>query len=375
VGTALLSGSKRNTRKLADLYGHLLIICDLVLLSSVGVVSRGMPLAPEPTVIKKVATTVYSSFAMLTGMQLDVFTPLKDGPMSAEQIADAIGVKPSRLKQLLFALVAAKLLTMEGELFSNTAETNHFLVRDSPSYIGDHVTLNPLRAPWGTFLKTAESIRTGIPQEKYDESEKSEEELESIYRGWRPVAVRAGHELMKRYDFSSYRTLLDVGGGSGGLAATIVQACPHIQATIVDLPRLTPITQRLVKEARVADRIHVVTADVVREPLSGSFDVAILRAFIQVLWPDDARQALKNVGTVINPGGDIYVLGHILDNSRISPIEEVGYNLACMNYYERVPAEYTEQEYKDWLAEAGFEQIERSKMSNGDGVITAKKPA
>jgi ubiquinone/menaquinone biosynthesis C-methylase UbiE len=334
-----------------------------------------MSMTPEPKVIKKLATTVYSSFAMLTGMQLDVFTPLKNGPMSAEQIADAIGVKPSRLKQLLFALVAAELLTMNGELFSNTEETNRFLVRDNPSYIGDHVTFNPLRAPWVTFLKTAESIRTGTPQEKYDESKKSEEELESIYRSWRPVAVRAAHELMRRYDFSSYRTLLDVGGGSGGLAVAIVEACPRIQATVVDLPRLTPITRRLVNEAGAADRIQVVTADVVRGPLTGSFDVAVMRAFIQVLWPEEARQAVKNVSTVINAGGTIYVLGHILDNSRITPIEEVGYNMACMNYYERVPAEYTEQEYKDWLAEAGFEQTERGKMPNGDGIMVAKKPA
>jgi hypothetical protein len=82
-------------------------------------------------------------------MQLDVFTPLKAGPLSAEQIAKAIGVQPSRLKQLLFSLVAAELLTIDGELFSNTEETNHFLVRDSPPYMGDHVTYNPLRAPLG----------------------------------------------------------------------------------------------------------------------------------------------------------------------------------------------------------------------------------
>jgi len=334
-----------------------------------------MSSTPQPKTIKKLATTAFSSCAMLAGMQLDVFTPLKNGPMSAEHIADAIGVKPSRLKQLLFALVAAELLTMEGELFSNTDETNQFLVRDSPSYVGDHVAFKSLVALWGMSVETAESIRTGEPQEKYDESEKSEEELESIYRGWRPIAVRAGRELVARYDFSSYRTLLDVGGGSGGLAVAIVEACPYIQATIVDLPRLTPITRRLVNEASAADRIQVVTADAVRGSLKGSFDVAVLRAFIQVLWPDDARRALKNVSAVINPGGAVYVLGHILDNSRTSPVEEVGYNLACVNVYERVPAEYTEQEYKDWLTEAGFEQIERATLPNGDGVITAKKPA
>ncbi len=357
-------------------FSSLLISKSAALLSWVSVMSREMSPTSEPKTIKKLATAVYPSFAMLAGMQLDVFTPLKNGPMSAEQIADAIGVKPSKLKPLLYALVAAELLTVEGNSFSNTDEANLFLVRDTPSYVGDHVHLNPFLNLWiwRATLKTAESIRTGIPQEEYDESEKSEEELESIFRGTRPIAVRAGRELVARYNFSSYRTLLDVGGGSGGLAVAIIEACPHIQATVVDLPRVTPVTRHLVNEAGAADRVNVMTADVVRGPLIGSFDVAVLRAFIQVLWPNDARNALKNVSAVINPGGAIYILGHILDNSRISPLEEVGHNLASVNAYERVPADYTEQEHKDWLTEAGFEQIERTTLPNGDGVMTAKKP-
>ena len=41
----------------------------------------------EENPIEKIAQSVYPPFAMLAGMQLDLFTPLTDGPMSAEQIA------------------------------------------------------------------------------------------------------------------------------------------------------------------------------------------------------------------------------------------------------------------------------------------------
>ena len=330
----------------------------------------------EPKIIKKLATAVYPSFAMLAGMQLDVFTTLKGGPLSTERIADSIGVKPAKLKPLLYALMAARLLTMKGGLFSNTDEANHFLVRESPYYIGDHAYINPLimLGNWDAALKTAESIRTGLPQAKYDFSGKSEDELEWLFRGTHPIAVRAGRELVARYDFSSCRTLLDVGGGSGGLAIAITKTCPHIRATVVDLPSVTPVTRRLVKEAYATDRVRVMTADVVRGHLKGSFDVMVLRAFIQVLSPDQVRRALKNVGEVVNPGGVIYILGHILDNSRISPLEEVGHGIVYLNVYD-VPAPYTEQEHKDWLTEAGFRQIERDTLPNGDGVIRARNPA
>src|SRR5262245_10814329 len=90
----------------------------------------------QPTTIQHLATAVYPSFAMLAGMQLDVFTPLKDGPMTAAQLADLLGVNTDKLSRLLYALVAADLLTVVGDRFANTAEAARFLVRGQPTYLG-----------------------------------------------------------------------------------------------------------------------------------------------------------------------------------------------------------------------------------------------
>src|SRR4029453_1591915 len=73
---------------------------------------------PQPTTIQQLATAVYPSFAMLAGMQLDVFTPLKDGPLTATQLAAALGVQAAKLSPLLYALVAADLLTLDGDRFA-----------------------------------------------------------------------------------------------------------------------------------------------------------------------------------------------------------------------------------------------------------------
>jgi len=164
--------------------------------------------------ISRLSDAVYLPFAMLAGMQLDLFAPLSDGPRSAEQIAAALGVGPAKLKPLLYALVVAGLLHVDGTLFGNTDVANRFLVRGSPSCMVDtHSLLSDL---WMAALKTAESIRTGVPQAKYDYAAMSEDELRQFLQGEHPYAVARGRELVARYDFSSYRTLLDVGGGSGG---------------------------------------------------------------------------------------------------------------------------------------------------------------
>ena len=55
---------------------------------------------------------------------------------------------------------------------------------------------------------------------------------------------------------------------------------------MIDLPSVTPATQCLVKEADATDRVCVMTADGLHGHLKGSFDVLVLRAFIQMLSPD-----------------------------------------------------------------------------------------
>ena len=59
---------------------------------------------PRPEIIDRLGGGVYPSYAMLAGMNLDLFTPLGNGSKNTEQIASAIGVGADKLKPLLYAL-------------------------------------------------------------------------------------------------------------------------------------------------------------------------------------------------------------------------------------------------------------------------------
>jgi hypothetical protein len=117
--------------------------------------------APTPETIEKLHSAVYPSFAMVAGMQLDVFTPLKDGPLSAEHLAQALQVHSAKLTPLLYALIAAGLLTVDGDRFASTSETDYFLVRGRPAYRGG--IYEGILMRWHAALKTTETIRTGSP--------------------------------------------------------------------------------------------------------------------------------------------------------------------------------------------------------------------
>jgi hypothetical protein len=164
-----------------------------------------------------------------------------------------------------------------------------------------------------------------------------------------------------------------VGGGSGGLAIAVTETHPHIQATVEELPTVTPITRRIVEEAGASDRVQVQSIDVLNESPTGAFDAAVLSSFIQVISREQARRALQNVGKVVNAGGAIYIRGDIVDDSGVSPLGSVMRNLVYLNIYDQGQA-YTEHEHRDWLKEAGFADFERKILPDGFSMVRAKKP-
>ncbi len=319
-----------------------------------------------PQRIEALRSAVYPSFALLAGMQLDLFTALADGPLSAIQLAAVTDTDASRLRVLLYALVNAGLLTVEGECFANTEESADYLVRGREgSMLERHHLWSEL---WQALGHTADSIRDGRPHARKDFASMPASESRSFFSGLHPNAMADGREFASWFDAAD-SPVVDVAGGSGGFAIGLTEALPQLEVTVVDLPAVTPHTRYFIEQADAAGRISVVAADVVEGSLQGDFGAAILRNFIQVLAPDQIVRALASVWTGLRPEAVIYISGHILDNSRQSPVDTVAFNLVFVNIYEAGQA-YTEMEYRHWLSEAGFVDIERL----GEDLMRARRP-
>ena len=100
--------------------------------------------------------------------------------------------------------------------------------------------------------------------------------------------------------------------------------------------------------------------------------MAVLRFFIQVLGRDSARRALANIAKVLRPGGAIIIVGHLLENDRLSPPQAMGLSLVMLTIYDEGQA-YTEAEYRAWSSESGFSDIrvEFGVAPGGASIISA----
>jgi hypothetical protein len=324
-----------------------------------------------PETIERLQASVPAAFALLAGMQLDIFTRLAERPRSAGDLAADLGVAEDRLSRLLYALVVAGLLDRHGSEFGNVPEAAAFLVRGREGFLGD--THDLLAQLWRADLHTAQSIRTGAPLALHDFAASSDEEMKAMLRGMHSFAIASGRDLARRFDFSGYRSLIDIGGGSGGLLIALREANPALHGTLFELPRNAALAAGILATTPGGDAVTVEQGDILAVPPHGTFDAAVLRALLQVLSPSDAAGAIANAASAIRPGGSMFILGGgILDDDRIGPPLAVFLNVTFMNIYP-AGASHTVAEHAAWLTAAGCGEIERIILPSGGSIIRATR--
>jgi SAM-dependent methyltransferase len=327
--------------------------------------------SPAQDTITRLQASVAPALAMLAGMQLEIFTHLAERPRSAADLAITLDVEADRLSRLLHALVVSGLLEKRQDGFANKNEAAAFLVKGRVGYLGGvHELLSQI---WHADLLTAQSIRTGAPAALHDFNATSDQEMAAMLRGMHGGAAAAGRDFARRFDFSGCRSIIDIGGGSGGLLAALCEAHPGLHGTLFELPRTAPLAAAILRDSPGGERVSIEAGDILMTPPRQLHDAVVMRALLQVLSRTDAARAVANAAAVVRPGGSIYIAGGgILDDDRLGPAAAVFWSVTFMNLYPSGES-YTETEHVEWLEAAGCGEVERITLPTGGGIIRATK--
>src|SRR5215510_12278269 len=118
---------------------------------------------PTPEKILQTGLAFWPAKTLLSAIELGVFTTLADGPLPFEDLRGRLGLHPRSARDFLDTLVALGFLRRKGDRYGNTPETDLFLDRKKPSYIGGILEManHRLYPFWGHLT---EALRTGQPQ-------------------------------------------------------------------------------------------------------------------------------------------------------------------------------------------------------------------
>ena len=341
---------------------------------------RRWPLPPadvRPTLLDGYAHGIYRHAAVLAGMELDVFSPLASGPRTAAQLAADLELDPHRLRPLLDALVVTGLLVRDGDGYANTGEADRFLVQGREGCLADgHVLYREL---WAAALLTAWSIRDGRPHAAQELSGLPPADAMALLRGRHPGALRAGRHLARALRLEACDRMLHIGGGSAGLAIAACRRCPNLRATVLAPPPIVPLTQTLIDESGMVDRVRLHAGDLVAGlPDVGPFDVAIVHDVIQELPPAKLRHALSHLRAALHAGGWLHIVDWVRDDDAIGPANAVLHEMLLLNTAEHGHV-HRAADLRVQLSEAGFADVTLDRAPEGASgpgasLVSARRP-
>jgi SAM-dependent methyltransferase len=113
--------------------------------------------------------------------------------------------------------------------------------------------------------------------------------------------------LVKEYDWSSVRRVVDVGGGAGALLAQLLRAHRHLHGILVDLPAAAPAAEWAFAEAGLADRATVVDGTFFTTLPTGA-DVYLVSRLLSG-WNDERATAiLRRCAEAAAPNGVVLIV-------------------------------------------------------------------
>ncbi|HXX62739.1 MAG TPA: methyltransferase dimerization domain-containing protein, partial [Bacteroidota bacterium] len=170
--------------------------------------------------------------ALMAGLKKGVFEALARGPLTAEEISGETHLHPEAARLMADAYVAGGYLKRRHGKYSAGAETRKWLLRSSPSYIGNLMLyFETLHRRLGGF---EHSITHGKPPEPYYKSF-SEEDWEIYSRGMADLARLLLGEVFRRISVPKPGScLLDIGGSHGVYALEFCRRFPGSTAVVMD---------------------------------------------------------------------------------------------------------------------------------------------
>src|SRR5687768_6348071 len=127
----------------------------------------------DPSRIMQIGMGFFASKALLSAVELGLFTELAKEPMNAAELAKSLQLNPRAVPDFPDALVALKFLERDGDgpnaVYSNTKEGAVFLDRNSPSYVGGILEMANARL-YRFWADLTEALRTGAPQNEIKHS-------------------------------------------------------------------------------------------------------------------------------------------------------------------------------------------------------------
>lgn len=241
-----------------------------------------------------------------------VFEQMAVNSRTVDEMADACQVRRDVLYRALRLTTALGITTCLDDRYA-LADLGRMMLKDTPGSMINGVLLvgsEGYQRPWQNFaysLATGESAFThvmGVPFFDYLEQNPDYgipfQQQMLAYAMMDPGIVAA-------YDFTPFRTVCDVGGGTGSFLKTILEANPHLSGILYDLPGV--VANHLL--SGLGDRVEIVAGSFFERVPSA--DLLILKTVLHDWSNEKCAIILNRCRQAMGPGARLLIVDRVLD--------------------------------------------------------------
>ena len=321
----------------------------------------GPDITPIP--LMQLATTFWAFKTLSTAIDMYLFTGLATSPMNPPELAHWLNIEERPAEMILTGCASLGLLTKQNGRYRNTPLAETFLVHGGRYYFGGFVTMLNRRLYSG-WDKLPEAMRTNRPTTWDPDKQKSlfeaadPEMMGTFWEAMHSLSVFTARELGDAVDFSRFRKLLDVGGGSGAFDIELCLRYPNLSATVYDLPFVTRIASEKIAESGLSGRIATRPGDFFTDSQYPAGQDVILLSMIMHDWSEEQdREILRKCHQALAPGGAVVISELLVNDEKTGPPPAALMSLNML--IETLGGRnYTPSEYRGWLKDIGFRDVQ-----------------
>jgi hypothetical protein len=331
-----------------------------------------------PDHILQIGFGFWASKALLSAVEMELFTELARHPEDAETLRDRLGLHPRSSQDFLDALVALGFLERRDGTYCNTPSTDLFLDKHKPSYLGGILEMANHRL-YGFWGHLTEALRTGQIQNEAKSGEAPFFEaiyadparLKEFLAAMSGLSHGANLAIAKQFPWDEYATFADVGTAQGDLAVQIALANPHLTGVGFDLPEVAPVFEDFVERHSLQERLGFVAGDFFSNDLPNA-DVLVMGHVLHDWDLDQKRMLIGKAHEALQDGGALIVYEAIIDDDRSQNAFGLLMSLNMLIETEG-GFDYTAADCMGWMTDAGFTTTRVEHLLGPDSMVIGLK--